>query len=127
MSYSILVADDEEGIRHAIRQTLEMAGFDVCEAANGIEVVKACEAAPFDLAIIDVFMPHRDGLEAIMAVRKQQPDLKIIAVSGAPDNLFLENAAGLGATCVLSKPFRPQQLLRLVNELLGVCPDSVSP
>jgi CheY-like chemotaxis protein len=120
MNQSILVADDEETIRQSVRRCLEHAGFDVCEAANGAEVAAACQAAPFDLAVIDVFMPQKDGLEAIMSLRKQQPDVKIIAMSGAPEDVFLDSAAGLGASRVLRKPFRPAELLDIVRDLLGV-------
>lgn len=118
MGHSILVADDEESLRQLVRDALEETGFDVCEAANGDEVVTACRAAPFDVAIIDVLMPQKDGLEAIMALRKQQPHVKIIAISGAADQLFLDSATGLGATRVLQKPFKVQELVSLVRDLL---------
>lgn len=117
--YTILVAEDEEGIRQLIRQSLEQKGHDVCEAANGEEALRALRTIPFDLVITDIFMPERDGLETIMYLRKEMPDVKIIAISGMENRLFLDNASGLGATRVLPKPFRPSQLLELVDDLMS--------
>lgn len=116
---SVLIAEDDEAIRGLVRQCLEGAGYDVCEAANGNEALRALRAMPFDLVITDILMPEKDGLETIVFVRKHRPQTKVIAISGNQNQLFLNNACGLGAARVLTKPFRPRELLDLVTELLG--------
>lgn len=120
MRRSILIADDDDAVRQVMRIALQQAGYDVCEATNGAEAIRAVHAAPFDLIITDVLMPERDGLEMIMHVRRRNPNIKVLAISGADNALFLANAAGLGATQVLRKPFRVAALLALVADLLQV-------
>jgi len=118
MSHSILLAEDDEQVRQVLRASLERAGYDVCEAADGNEARRALELAPFDLVITDIVMPGRDGIETILFVRRQRPETRVIAISGHDDPLFLSNAAGLGAAHVLAKPFTPSQLLKLVAHVL---------
>lgn len=120
MRRSILIADDDDAVRQVMRIALQQAGYDVCEATNGAEAIRAMHAAPFDLIITDVLMPERDGLEMIMHVRRRNPNIKVLAISGADNALFLANAAGLGATQVLRKPFRVAALLALVADLLQI-------
>ncbi|MBK9119671.1 MAG: response regulator [Phycisphaerales bacterium] len=115
---SILVADDNDEVRKVMRLSLERAGYDVCEAANGLEAMRAVNAIPFDLVITDILMPERDGIETILHLRQKAPQAKILAISGAQDNVFLASASGLGATRTLTKPFTPTQLLNVVSELL---------
>ncbi len=122
MNASILVAEDDELIRSTIRRSLEQRGYDVCEAANGAEAIRALRAEPFDLVITDILMPEKDGLETIRHLRKELPAVKIIAISGNENQLFLDSASGLGATRSLAKPFRPSELLELVAELLEPAP-----
>jgi CheY-like chemotaxis protein len=118
MGQCILLADDDDRVRHTIRCRLECAGYDVREAASGADAIQALCTSPFDLVITDILMPDRDGLETIMHVRKKTPRTKIIAISGAADGLFLADAAGLGAHVVLAKPFTPDDLLVMVQDLL---------
>lgn len=117
MAHSILIAEDDQQVRGLLRRVLESAGYDVCEAANGEEAMRACRAAPFDVVVADILMPQRDGIEMIIHLRKTMPNIPVIAISGANDPLFLANAAGLGAARTLSKPFSPQKLLNVVQEL----------
>lgn len=120
MAHSILIADDDDAVRQIMRISLQQAGYDVCEAANGAEAIRALRTTPFDLIITDILMPEQDGLETIMHVRRQNPNLKVLAISGADNTLFLANAAGLGATQILRKPFQVSALLAAVASLLQV-------
>ena len=119
VNQNILVADDDASIRLLIRHSLERAGYDVSEAVNGVEAVRAVHAAAFDLVITDILMPEMDGLETIVHLRKRKPALKVIAISGYENALFLADARGLGAARVLAKPFKPSALLALVHDLIG--------
>ncbi len=127
MSHTILVVDDDATVRHVIRRSLEQAGYDVREATNGAEAFRALCAAHFDLVITDILMPDRDGLEVIILMRKQAPGTKVIAISGATDAPFLLSATGLGAAGVLAKPFKPDEMLTLVKDLLGPSPSPAHP
>jgi len=76
---SILVVDDEDQIRHLIRETLEQAGYHITEACDGKEALQQYRLAPADLVIMDILMPNQDGLEATVALRREFPDVKVIA------------------------------------------------
>jgi CheY-like chemotaxis protein len=86
--------------------------------------MRALEAADFDVMLIDVFMPHMRGFEAIRMFHERKPEIPIVAMSGyafanadrAPD--FLRMTIELGAACCLRKPFTPNALLTAVNECL---------
>lgn len=118
MPHSILVVDDESAIRSAIRRKLEKDGYHVHEAGDGNEAIKALESASFDLVLTDIIMPEKDGLETICFVRKHQPAVKVIAISSPTNELFLESAVGLGASCILEKPLVLEELAATVERLL---------
>ncbi len=118
----ILIIDDEDELRSTLRQMLEHAGHEVTEAANGAEGIRLYEQDTHDLIITDIIMPEKEGVETIIALRRADPDLPIIAISGggrleATD--FLTMAKKLGARHTLSKPFRRDQLLEAVGECLA--------
>jgi DNA-binding response OmpR family regulator len=117
----ILVVDDEEQPRGMLRLALERAGYEVIEARDGSEGLQRCRETPADLIITDLLMTEKEGLETIMEVRREFPDVKIIAISGGGHSgslNFLEVARRLGAQHTLSKPFDLHRLLAAVRELL---------
>ncbi|GIX49050.1 MAG: transcriptional regulator [Candidatus Tectimicrobiota bacterium] len=119
----ILVIDDEDQMRGMLRQALERAGYEVEEARNGREGLWRYRQAPVPLIITDILMPEKEGLEIIRALRREYPDVKIIAISGGgrTGNLnFLDIAAKLGAHRTLQKPFGLRELLQAVRELVPV-------
>ncbi len=118
----ILIIDDEDELRSMLRQMLEQAGHEITEAVNGAEGIQLYEQDTHDLIITDIIMPEKEGVETIIALRRADPDLPIIAISGggrleATD--FLTMTKKLGARRTLSKPFRRDQLLEAVDECLA--------
>jgi CheY-like chemotaxis protein len=121
----VLVVDDDPMVCVAIEVCLQRQGFDVTVADGGEAGMRALESAPFDVMLIDVFMPHMRGFESIRMFHERMPDIPIIAMSGyafanterAPD--FLRMTIELGATSCLRKPFTPNALLASVNECLA--------
>ena len=116
-----IVADDDEGMRTAVLEMLQHAGFDAIACADGAAALRALRQVSADLIICDLFMPGLDGLELIREIRRELPDLKIIAMSGggfggAVD--LLTTARILGATEVLPKPFTRRKLLDAVERAL---------
>ena len=111
--------DDEADTRILIEEILESAGYEVVLAADGLEGMRQYHSTPVDLALVDLFMPNREGLETIKALKQQFPDFPIIAMSG--DSLgvtLLSVARRLGAAAVLPKPFLPEELLEVIKHLL---------
>lgn len=115
---TILVVDDEAGIRGLVRQLLQGAGYAVIDAADGKQAMVLAESYSVDLMITDLVMPEQEGLETIRMLRKRQPNLKIVAMSGAMGGTFLPVANQLGAHAILAKPFSQERLLETVHRVL---------
>jgi CheY-like chemotaxis protein len=126
----ILVVDDEPEIRDLCAVTLREAGHHVVLADNGQSALDIHRIAPQDVVLLDMFMPIKDGLETLTALRSASPAPKIIAVSAgwrvtgrrhagddAPRDV-LDEARARGADAVLHKPFDPDDLVRTVQTLL---------
>lgn len=117
----ILVIDDDPSVRKFIATTLKRENYAVTEAENGTQGLKKLQEER-DIAIIitDLLMPDKEGIETIMEIRKINPSLKILAISGGgkvgPEN-FLLLADAVGANATLKKPFSGQELLMCLRLL----------
>jgi two-component system cell cycle sensor histidine kinase/response regulator CckA len=118
-SGTILVADDEPGIRNFLREVLTLAGYDILEAGNGKEVLRQVETAGVDLVIMDLAMPEQEGIETIRILRRTQPQLKIIATSGQFAGALLRTAEYLGAHAALAKPIEAMVLLDTIARIIA--------
>ena len=116
---SILVVDDEPGVRGFFQQVLEGAGYQVAVARDGAEALYIVRERSFDLLLTDLVMPEHEGLEIIAILRKERPGLKVVAVSGAFGGAFLKAAELLGAQATLLKPVPPDRLLAAVQQALA--------
>lgn len=117
-SKSILVADDDPEIRGLIRSALESEGYKVHAVGNGKEAIAVLKQTPVSLILTDLAMPELDGIETIGEIRKDYPDLKIIAMSGKFAGSVLNAARFLGANAILSKPLDVDELLKNVRRFL---------
>jgi len=122
----ILVVDDDPHMGLAIRAWLKRYGFNVAIADGGIAGLAAIHNSPFDLMIVDIFMPDMRGFESIRMFHHRAPMVPLIAISGyafsgpaasSPD--LLQLALRLGAARCLRKPFRPTTLLSVIDECLS--------
>ena len=118
----ILIIDDEPQIRSMLKIMLERDGYEVAEAPDGIEAIRIYRQNPADLIITDLIMPNKDGIGMIIDLKKEYPDVKIIAMSGGGLNKpegYLKGAKKLGAACTLTKPIDRDELLRAVIDVLN--------
>jgi CheY-like chemotaxis protein len=118
---AILVVDDDPYILELIRIRLTQVGDSITCAGNGAEAIEAIAHTTFDAVVTDILMPVRDGFEVIGEVRRQQPNARIIAMSGggrAPRDEYLDLARGMGAHAVLAKPFNDPQLTAAIETAL---------
>lgn len=117
---SILVVDDEPGIRELLCMMLEAAGHTVVAAEDGLQAPKILATHPVQVVITDLLMPERDGLEFITEIRKKHPAVKIIAMSGgghiARDS-YLRIAKNFGAHVLLEKPFSQAGVLEAIESV----------
>jgi CheY-like chemotaxis protein len=122
----ILLIDDDDAVRKATTILLSAQGFDVVAAEGGHAGVAAIQATAFDLVIVDLFMPGMDGLQTIEAIRRVQPAIPVIAVSGfmfggdVPEMPnFASMMAEAGAVSTLYKPFRPAELMQAIQSAMA--------
>ncbi|MBV8696338.1 response regulator [Bradyrhizobium sp.] len=123
---TILVIDDDHSIRHAIQALLRKNGYEVVLASDGAAGLKLIGSARFDAVIVDMFMDGMDGLATIRELKKCDPKMPFVAMSGfpftdprnsVPD--FLGMAVRLGAVAALQKPCRVFELLNAVQKCIA--------
>ena len=118
---SILLIDDDTSFRMSLKKVLEREGHMVAEGVDGHEGFALIQKSHFDIVILDILMPNKDGIELINDLRRMQSKIKIIAISGggqirAEDHL--QSAKILGADSIIKKPFPSQEILGAINSLL---------
>lgn len=119
---TILVVDDEAPVRLIIREVLERCGHTVLEARTGRDAFDIYQNEAIDLIITDLVMPEKSGIDLMMELKKRNPGVRIIAVSGGGGITgrfdYLPIAKLLGARAIIRKPFTLQQIEDTVSEAL---------
>jgi len=118
----ILVIDDLPMVRQMLSDMLSGDGHTVVEAKNGRDGLEKMRQQPANLVITDIIMPEMEGVETVIALKRDFPQLQIIAISGGGRGAnydFLDAARKLGAARTLRKPFTRQELLDAVEECLA--------
>lgn len=114
---TVLVVDDEQSLRDFVRRNLEVRNFEVLTAANGLEGLALFSTEHVDLVIVDLMMPHMNGIEMIRRIR-QQSLLPIIVLSALGDEKDKVQALNQGADDYLTKPFGVGELLARVRAVM---------
>ena len=109
----ILIAEDDDHTRDALREVLTMEGYQVIPASDGLQALElfAAPGAGFRAVLLDFSMPRLDGVETLKRLRARQPDIAVVLMSGFEAEEALERFAGLGISGFLQKPFTPAALL----------------
>lgn len=116
----VLILDDEEAMRDAIRMVLEEDGHEVAEASNGVTGLEMFRERPSDVVVTDLIMPKKDGIETIRDLRREFPSVKIVALSGRGGiqiNANLTRAKQVGADITILKPCEPGEIRDAVRSL----------
>ena len=120
----VLVIDDDADLRELIRDSLEHEGFEVAIAANGARGLESQRRKPAHIVITDIFMPEKEGMETLIALREEFPRTQIIVMSGGGGGRqtvdYLGVARQLGAARSFRKPFDLHSLCAAVRELAQV-------
>jgi len=116
LSARILVVDDDPSMRDTLLVVLEDEGFEVTGAANGYEAIEKIKETSFDLVICDIRMAGMDGLDTLATLKKSQPELKSIIMTGYASTEDPIRAIKLGVNDYLFKPFDAQQFLKSVRK-----------
>ena len=115
----VLVADDEASVRDLLSKTLALAEYDVDVAADGRSAVERLRILPYDLLITDLKMPGVDGLAVIREARRLKADIPVIIITGFSTEASAIEAANLGVSGYLTKPFRIPRVLSVAAKALG--------
>jgi CheY-like chemotaxis protein len=120
-SETILLVEDEDAVRHLARQVLEMQGYTVLEARNGIEALAVADGqtSRIDLLLTDVVMPEMSGRALVESMRAIRPDIAVLYMSGYTDDAIVRQGVLEPGTAFLSKPFTLEILVRKVQEVLA--------
>lgn len=120
---SILIIDDDDSSRTLLRQILETAGHEVVEAEDGAQGIARYRRQPTDLLIVDIMMPVKDGMTVINDITRDDPQAKIIVVTGGGQRgqteFFCDASRILGAKRTFLKPIDPVEMLAAVAELVS--------
>lgn len=121
-AYRILVIDDDSAVRDVICDNLRDCGYEIQCAKDGEEGIEAISGGyKPDIVICDIIMPRKEGIETIIELRKELPDVKVIAISGGGRTKavdFLKLAEKLGAKASVEKPIDMDHLESVVERLL---------
>jgi two-component system alkaline phosphatase synthesis response regulator PhoP len=115
---SILLVEDEENLHEALKLNLELEGYEVSSAYDGLSAVKAVQQEYFDLVILDIMLPGMDGLTVLESIRIQHNEVPILILSAK--NSSADRVMGLkkGADDYLTKPFNLEELMLRVHKLI---------
>lgn len=113
----ILIVDDEINIRGLIRKYAIFEGYQVTEAANGMEAIRMCREGQFDLIVMDVMMPELDGFSTVREIRKDS-DVPVIMLSARGEEYDRLRGFELGVDDYVVKPFSPRELMMRIAAIL---------
>jgi DNA-binding response OmpR family regulator len=117
----ILVIEDDSELRTPLVEFLRLSGYEVFEAENGNRGLEIFDSRPIDLVLTDIIMPEKEGLETIIDLKKRNPRLKIMAMSGdsSRSSEYLTYARRFGADRIVPKPFDFEVLVATIQEVLA--------
>jgi CheY-like chemotaxis protein len=122
MKNSILLVDDDPGVRRMLLRVLEDEGYIVFPAAGGLEALEIASGKAPDLVLLDLTLPGQDGWQTCQQLSLDHPLLPVIIITARPNQLFSALASGVGA--LMEKPLDLPKLLRTIQELLEEPPEA---
>lgn len=114
----LLVVEDEANVRSIWVETLTAAGHTVDTAEDGVQAIKQLSSHHYDAVVFDLMLPRLGGLEAIKLIRRTEPYLPIMAVTGMQDPDIARTAREVGATEIVFKPIPLEELAERIHQLL---------
>jgi len=115
----VLVCDDEDSLRTILSAELTGAGYEVATAADGEEGIAEVKNQKFDLVMLDIKMPNKDGFEVLKFIKKEHPDVKVIMLTGFADLKNAIESKKYGAEDFVSKPYDLVDLLTTIERVLS--------
>jgi len=119
---TILVVDDEDGVRESVREVLSDEGYRVVDTADGTQVLRIIKEQRPELVLLDIWMPQMDGIGLLKEIKSQKPDINVVMVSGHGNIHTAVTATKFGAFDFIEKPVSLDGLLSTVQRALGEAP-----
>lgn len=119
MQTRILFAEDDFDARTIVRDSLVAAGFQVEGVVDGVEAIARLQAEAFDLLLLDVAMPRKDGLDVLRWLKHQEIAPRVIMLTGIDDLATAITAVKLGASDYVTKPFAIDALIAVIQRVLA--------
>ncbi len=116
---TVMVVDDAAFMRMRCKKMLVENGFDVVEAANGIEAISVYKESHPDMVLMDITMPEMDGLAALKEIKKLDPNAKVAMVTAMGQQALVIEALKMGAMDFVIKPFDQDRVLGTIKRALG--------
>jgi CheY-like chemotaxis protein len=116
---SILIVDDEERIRHALSYALTLGGHHVITASDGYEALALLQSRPYDVAFVDLKMPGMNGWDAADAIKKMDPDIMVVLMTGWNVRLDDESLNKGPVDAVITKPFDLSEIYDVIAMAIG--------
>jgi two-component system chemotaxis response regulator CheY len=118
MGKKILIVDDTSYIRKILREILEESGHTVVgEAKNGLEAIELAEKLLPELIIMDIVMPGKNGIEAMIDIKKRFPNIKIVLMSALGQERLIMDAINAGAQKFIIKPFKKENIISAIEKV----------
>jgi len=118
--FTILIIDDDDGVRTLLKNILVFGGHQVIEASDGILGMKYFEEGKFDMVLTDLGMPSMNGWEVVKWVKQKTPQIPVGLVTGWGIQLEQEKIRESGVDLIINKPFQLNEILEAVNHFLGI-------
>ena len=119
---TILIVDDEDGVRESVREVLSDEGYRVVDTADGTRVLEMIREEKPELVLLDIWMPQVDGIGLLKEIKSQEPDINVVMVSGHGNIHTAVTATKFGAFDFIEKPVSLEGLLSTVQRALGELP-----
>lgn len=121
----VLVVDDEEKIRNVIKEYAKFEGYEIDEAADGMEAIAKCKSDDYDIIVMDVMMPKLDGFSSIKEIKKHK-DIPVIMLSARGEEYDKLFGFEIGVDDYVVKPFSPKELMARINAVITRSKSSAS-
>ena len=130
MAYNVLIVDDSNSMRKVVRKVLHQSGFPIgeyLEASNGQEALALIDSHWIDLVLSDIHMPVMDGIEFIRQLRRREmgADLPVVFITTEANEERIREVMALGAKGYIRKPFRPEEIRKILAGIMGDNADDV--
>jgi CheY-like chemotaxis protein len=112
----VLVVDDDRDFAESLADALDIWGYEVEVVHSGEDAIRRCSESNFDLALMDVRMPNKNGVDSFLEIQQLKPDFRVVLMTGFSMPGVLAQALAQGARATVSKPLVPEKLVELIEK-----------